>query len=908
MTQLNIAGKVVQVDDSFLKLSPEDQGKTVDEIAGQIGVDKAPDPAAEHAASIKDVGQGRAEGVQMLRGVPIAGAYADKAAAALNAAAQPIMETGLSKAPTFAARMAENQQRIKAGADAYEAENPIKAGVEQMTGGTAAMAPLAASGVAARALGMSGTLPQMVTRGAMSGAAIGAADAAARGDDIGRSAGINAVAGAGLPVAGRLIGKAVTALRPGEAIRPNPTVDVNGAAVPQFESQRTGDNLAGSREQAALSGAVGPEAQRVAQEAFDARAAATEQARSQMGDQLSASTNPDLGAAASVPGEPSAVATPHVAGDQVITELAQRHNDQLQQNALRGISGEVSDFQTRAGMVPPGADQQILAPTARDATGSLQNALQEGARTQAAARTAAYQRAGDVPGQFEPAAFDHISTSLQNRLNQGPPENRVRINERTPLAREALDTIEREIGSGRVPTNDASARITNYNDLLNAGTPTRPIPPITGRDVESVRQQLVPLMRDANAKARGPMPDATDARAMRRIMDAFDQHVRDTVQAGGFSGNGEELLRRQANARQLHQQFRQNFSSRGSGDIVGPVMERVLGKYPGQEITPEAFADSLFGSSGGTGGNKQVALAQHVRGIVGPDSAQWAATKQGVLSHLLDVPEGNAALSPAKRADRINEFVNGKGNSLAQVFFSPEERRRLVEHADVLRSLVPHEGPPTAVDRQVLRLSGADGHPPATSRDAVDMLFTGDGTKAGSVQLAKRLKTTLSPEAFDSIRQAMWGHLTTKPEGMIEYGPQALSQRLSKFLSEPMAETLYSAKERQMMRILQDQYKSMIPLPNTTNPSGSGIFAAKMVNAAKGNLLPMLGLATHGVGGVLAGAAGNKVLAFVSNRRAVNQTKDLFYGRAAKAATDPRFERAAAIAAKAAMPLIGGGR
>lgn len=186
------------------------------------------------------------------------------------------------------------------------------------------------------------------------------------------------------------------------------------------------------------------------------------------------------------------------------------------------------------------------------------------------------------------------------------------------------------------------------------------------------------------------------------------------------------------------------------------------------------------------------------------------------------------------------------------------------------------------------------------------MLFSGDGTKAGAVQLAKRLKAGLSGETWDSVRQAMWNHLTTKPEGMIEYGPQALSQRLSKFLSEPMAETLYSSRERQMMRVLQEQYKSMIPLPNTTNPSGSGVLAAKMVNAAKGNLLPMLGLATHGVGGVLAGAAANKALAFVSNRRTVNQAKDLFYGKAAKAAVNPAFERAAAIAAKAAMPLIGG--
>lgn len=38
MPTLNIQGKRVKVDDSFLQLSPEDQAKTVDEIAAQIGV------------------------------------------------------------------------------------------------------------------------------------------------------------------------------------------------------------------------------------------------------------------------------------------------------------------------------------------------------------------------------------------------------------------------------------------------------------------------------------------------------------------------------------------------------------------------------------------------------------------------------------------------------------------------------------------------------------------------------------------------------------------------------------------------------------------------------------------------------------------------------------------------------
>jgi hypothetical protein len=49
MPTLNIQGKRVKVDDSFLQLSPEEQNRTVDEIASQIGVSSEPDQTLQGA-------------------------------------------------------------------------------------------------------------------------------------------------------------------------------------------------------------------------------------------------------------------------------------------------------------------------------------------------------------------------------------------------------------------------------------------------------------------------------------------------------------------------------------------------------------------------------------------------------------------------------------------------------------------------------------------------------------------------------------------------------------------------------------------------------------------------------------------------------------------------------------------
>jgi hypothetical protein len=155
----------------------------------------APEPAAP------DIGENRQSTIAALRGIPIAGAYVDKGAAALNAAAQPYLETGLSHAGTFAEREAENEKLIKEATDAYEASHPIGTTAGKIAMGSAAMAP--AMALAPEAFGLQGaTLAGRALAGAASGGAIGGADAAARGDN---------------PVTGALVGGATGALLPAAA-------------------------------------------------------------------------------------------------------------------------------------------------------------------------------------------------------------------------------------------------------------------------------------------------------------------------------------------------------------------------------------------------------------------------------------------------------------------------------------------------------------------------------------------------------------------------------------------------------------------------------------------------------------------------------------------------------------------
>jgi hypothetical protein len=170
--------------------------------------------SASPGAAVAPIGHIQASTIAALRGIPLAGAYVDKGAAMLNAAAQPWLETGLSHAGTFAQRMAENEPTIKAATDQYEKDHPIETGISKTAVGIAALAPFGATALGARALGIGGeALLPSILKGATTLGLLNAGDTALRGGDAKHVAG-SALSGAAGGVALPLAGKAVQAVAP----------------------------------------------------------------------------------------------------------------------------------------------------------------------------------------------------------------------------------------------------------------------------------------------------------------------------------------------------------------------------------------------------------------------------------------------------------------------------------------------------------------------------------------------------------------------------------------------------------------------------------------------------------------------------------------------------------------------
>lgn len=910
MPVLTIGDKSVTVGDEFLKLSPDQQNATVQEIAGSIGVggNQAPQPEAAPVTANSVVRSAAT-------GVPIVGGLMNKLDAASNAALAPLLnrffapEDQLAE-PTFGERYAHSL-RDQEGADKrFATDHPVIDTAAQLAGGIASTAPFMAA--APKAFGLTGTLPQMVRNGAISGAALSGADAATRGEDIGGAATVGGIIGGAAGPVGKGVGKVVAAIadrvKPPAAVARN-LESVAGVDVPLSQSQVTQNPALSAEEQIMLRGGRGDAAQAQAQGFKDLQDERVSQAR----DTIAAGLDPT--------GQ-SARTAPQDAAERIASELLAQ--EQARQASEAGVhAGPMSPAQQAQDMARALApDGQLRAASPIDAGEVLSDRL-------AAARDAAkadyrgkYAAVDAAPGEFAPGSAGGFGNDVEHGLRSAA----VSLDKtNTPKALNALRVIDEHLnavapGEAQAAAAAAPDHTRNVADIrakfgdgvaaaydrqaqaaASAAEAAKPAAaPAAGsgftmRDVEQVRKQISTLYGDARRAMLGG-GSGSDLHALEHISDQFDARVEKMLADGKFSGDGPAVLKMQQEARAAFSDYKAKFAKRGPGDTIGAAVEKILGKFSDTRATPDEVVKLAYGSATSPGGQMPVQIAQRIKNIFGEKSAEFGAYKQGLFAHL-------TAGEPEAAADRVRAFLDGKGRLLAQTVFSPGERKSLAQFADRLRASIPAEPEKGAVASLIRKVANGEASP----NELVNALFGASGKGAGSmsVPLAQKLKASLPPEAWTSVRQGMFEKLTSAGEGKIEFEAQALSQRLHEFLNESgsqLAKTLYSPQEIDLMRKLANVYKQMIPVKGTTNPSGTAPMLARMAGGLRSTLLPLLGLTHGGIPGAAMGAVLDKGVTAARNANDARKATELFYGPQARRIADPRFSTGLGLLAQGSMP------
>lgn len=363
---------------------------------------------------------------------------------------------------------------------------------------------------------------------------------------------------------------------------------------------------------------------------------------------------------------------------------------QREQAALRGQMGDAAQARAQAfrdqqqsqvqaardavtrKLDPQGA---VVAETPQEA-GQL---VSEGMQSAAAARKAgvkdAYDTAKELPGEIHADAFKGVGDRIKSELSFR--DEPIIIDDKlTPFASRAIQDVDDRV---------SKLFIQNLADPRGAPNPEE-IVGVTLKGVDQMRRRLSTFRNDAYASG-----NAADGRAARAVLESFDAQVDAAVNGGLFKGDP-RAVQAWNDARAAHADYKSTFSA-GKNDPAGRVVERILGKGNNPAAIPNDVADFLYGSSGVNPNSLNVNVAKKVRGILGEQSPEWAAVKQGMFERLIDAGPGSTQFGAGKVAQRINKFLRADGKELANELFTAPERQLIQEYANLHRRMeVPQAG------------------------------------------------------------------------------------------------------------------------------------------------------------------------------------------------------------------------
>lgn len=256
-----------------------------------------------------------------------------------------------------------------------------------------------------------------------------------------------------------------------------------------------------------------------------------------------------------------------------------------------------------------------------------------------------------------------------------------RIVDRNATAEETANMI---VGSGRIG---------------NSGTPVRlaeRLEQIFGRDSDAwstVRQaiwQRASQARNAEGavdpgRAATGILDLANSSLGRRVFNAAELAAMRT-HAQGIRGleASIEALPRNRGAQAARTAYEDIFGGADIGGAQGAVFRRIIDGT----ATAEETANAVFGTIGSGNPGNTARLIQSIERIVGPDSEAMAAIRQGVWQKLTQSAAGKDQPGQQKLVQAINEFLNGRGQSIARSLYTQEELDMMRRYANAVKLTV----------------------------------------------------------------------------------------------------------------------------------------------------------------------------------------------------------------------------
>lgn len=320
------------------------------------------------------------------------------------------------------------------------------------------------------------------------------------------------------------------------------------------------------------------------------------------------------------------------------------------------------------------SDQRAMSRILHEFDTEVENAMTSGlfsgdpraveALREARASFARYQRT------YRPReAGDDVGTAMR------------RIVDRNATPEEIANMV---IGSGKVGSAGLPVRLADrLEEVLGTGSQSwNAIRQAMWQRASQVRNSTGATDPVRSAASVIEFTNSTLARRMfspqeRSAMRAHGQGVRD------LERTIEGLPQTQA-AERARSIYQQAFGGEGLGGAPAAAFRKIIDGT----ATPEETTQALFNVIGGSNPGHVVRTIDAIERIVGRGSETMGAVRQGIWQKLTQNPMGKDQPGQQKTVQAIGEFLNGKGRTIAQRLYSPEELALMDRYASAVRKTI----------------------------------------------------------------------------------------------------------------------------------------------------------------------------------------------------------------------------
>jgi hypothetical protein len=278
----------------------------------------------------------------------------------------------------------------------------------------------------------------------------------------------------------------------------------------------------------------------------------------------------------------------------------------------------------------------------REAADVLQRSIQSKAAEAKAGVDQAYDVVRANPTKFDATPVKNLGVQVNSDL-RSLPKDPVFVSEKsTPTAQDMLDHMNGW-----------------FERLQKTGTQ------ITAAEADRFRTELWGLRRNASTES--------DQRAAAAAMRGFDKR------ADAVMPSPELKAARAANTK-----YSQTFKS---DDDVGKTIRQIVGDRDHPVLTPNDVSDKMFGTNGVNPNSKNLAAVNRVKQIVGGNSPEFTALKQGLFRKIVGGGPGEASLTSRQVSQRLNKFLHADGKEMADAVYSPQDKGLIQAYADLHKDL-----------------------------------------------------------------------------------------------------------------------------------------------------------------------------------------------------------------------------